>query len=77
MIIIHHCFVLGQHNSKKSLLLLIIPSINTKSYSLSGSFGISSRAFQSIVVIVFSNFTSAIFMFASSCDFDEKSIVVI
>jgi hypothetical protein len=52
MIIIHPCFVFGQQSSKKSLDLLIIPSINTKSYSLSGSFGISSSAFQKIAVIM-------------------------
>jgi hypothetical protein len=70
-------FVFGQHSSKKSLLLLIIPSMKTKSKLSSSSLGISSNAFQRIEVIIESSPAFLKFICASSNDFGEKSIVVI
>jgi hypothetical protein len=76
MIITHQFFNFGNDNSKKSLDLLIIPSINIKSKELSLNFGISSKAFHNISEIVFSNHTFFIFSNASKCDFSEKSILI-
>gem|GEM_PF-1053156 len=76
IIIIHPSSTLFRTSSKKSLVLLFIPSIKTKSY-FSPKEGITSSAFPFIALII--GETQAILKFSKAVSYDnlENSIVVI
>jgi hypothetical protein len=73
--IIHHFSTLSRTRSKKSLVLLFIQSIKTKSY-FSFKFGIISRAFQFIAFIISETQANLKLLIAVSYDDFENSIVV-